>query len=336
MAITSKDVAREAGVSQPTVSRALSGDTRVAKRTHTLVVEAAQRLGYFPNAAARTLITNRASTVGVVVGDVSNLFFAEQLNALYYGLFDSGYRVVPFQESSDHKEVGEDVVPLLLGNALDGVIFTTGRLTSTIPKMLIDKGTPVVLLNRYIEGADVDRVIADNLDGGRLAARHLVELGHRRIGLITGPKNTSTTRDRAQGFGSSLQEFGLRNPKELRRAGLYSYESGYRLCLELLKGEHPPTAIFCANDVIALGALNAAAAVGVEVPEELSLIGFDDLSVSGWEKIGLSTIHQPIVGMAETASRMLVERIELTYNGPPRSEVVPTHLVERKTTAPPR
>ena len=283
-----------------------------------------------------TLITKRASTVGVVVGDVSNLFFAEQLNALYYGFFESGYRVVPFQESSDHKEVGEDVVPLLLGNALDGVIFTTGRLTSTIPKMLVDKGTPVVLLNRYIEGIDVDRVIADNIEGGRLAAKRLVELGHRRIGLITGPENTSTTRDRAKGFGSGLQEFGLHNPKELRRTGLYSYESGYRLCLELLQNEQPPTAIFCANDVIALGALNAAAAVGVKVPQDLSIIGFDDLSVSGWAKIGLSTVHQPIACMAETASRMLVERIELEYDGLPRSEVVPTHLVERQTTAPPR
>jgi LacI family transcriptional regulator len=136
VAVTSRDVAREAGVSQPTVSRALGGDPRISERTRALVVEAAQRLGYFPNTAAQTLITKRTSTVGVVVGDVSNLFFAQQLNALYYALQANGYRLVLFQESTDHRETGEDVVPLLLGNALDGVIFTTGGLTSSIPKLL--------------------------------------------------------------------------------------------------------------------------------------------------------------------------------------------------------
>ena len=335
MAVTSRDVAREAGVSQPTVSRALSGDPRISERTRTLVVEAAQRLGYFPNTAARTLITKRTSTVGVVVGDVSNLFFAQQLNALYYALQANGYRMVLFQESTDHRETGEDVVPLLLGNALDGVIFTTGGLTSAIPKLLAEKGLPVVLLNRYIEGIAADRIIADNFGGGRLAARYLVELGHRRIGLITGPQSTSTTRDRQRGFRSGLEEFGLHNPEELCRSGLYSFESGHQLCLELLENDQPPTAIFCANDVIALGALNAATAAGVKVPEELSIIGFDDLKVSEWERIGLSTIHQPIAYMAETASRMLIERVELTYKGPPRLETLPVHLVKRQTTAPP-
>jgi LacI family transcriptional regulator len=335
LAVTSKDVAKEARVSQPTVSRALGGDPRISEKTRERVAEAARRLGYFPNVAARTLITNRTHTVGVVVGDVSNLFFAQQLNALYGELQRNGYRTVLFQESADHKETGEDVLPFLFGNALDGAIFSTGRLTSVAPKHLAEEGIPVVLLNRYIEGIAADCVTSDNFGGGRLAARLLAKLGHRRIGVILGPENTSTSRDRERGFLAGLQESGIEIPRRLRRVGLYSIESGHRLCLQLLKERQPPTAVMCGNDVIALGALNAAAAAGVRVPEDLSVVGFDDLRPSAWETVGLSTVHQPIARMAETAAHMLVERIERTHEGPPRDEVFPVSLVERNTTAPP-
>ena len=335
LGVTSKDVAREANVSQPTVSRALGGDPRISDGTRERVVEAARRLGYFPNVAARTLITNRTHTVGVVVGDVSNLFFAQQLNALYGELLRCGYRTVLFQEGADHKETGEDVLPFLFGNALDGAIFTTGKLTAEAPKHLAEEGLPVVLLNRYIDGMSADCVTSDNFDGGRLASRRLAELGHERIGVILGPENTSTSRDREQGFLAGLEEFGLEVPEERRRVGLYSIESGHRLCSELLEQERPPTAILCGNDVIALGALNAASSSGTTVPEDLSIFGFDDLLPSAWETVNLSTIQQPIARMAEAAAQMLVERIEGTHDGSPRDKVFPVSLVERATTAPP-
>lgn len=336
MGVTSKDVAREANVSQPTVSRALGGDPRISRSTRERVVETARRLGYFPNVAARTLITNRTHTVGVVVGDVSNLFFAQQLNALYSELQKGGYRTVLFQEGADHKETGEAVLPFLLGNALDGAIFTTGKLTAEAPKHLAEEGLPVVLLNRYIDGVSADCVTSDNLEGGRLASRRLAQLGHERIGIILGPENTSTSRDRERGFVAGLQESGLEVPEDLRRVGLYSIESGHRLCSELLALEDPPTAIFCGNDVIAVGALNAAAAAGTAVPEDLSILGFDDLFPSSWEISNLSTIHQPVSRMAEAAAQMLVERVEGSYEGPPRDKIFPVSLVERATTAPPR
>ena len=335
LGVTSRDVAREANVSQPTVSRALGGDPRISDVTRERVAEAARRLGYFPNVAARTLITNRTHTVGVVVGDVGNLFFAEQLNALYGELRRCGYRAILFQEGADHKETGEDVLPFLFGNALDGAIFTTGKLTAEAPKHLAEEGLPVVLLNRYIDGMSADCVTSDNLAGGRLAARHLARLGHERIGVIFGPENTSTSRDRERGFVEGLREFDLEVAEELRRVGLYSIESGHRLCSELLALKHPPTAIFCGNDVIALGALNAAASTETTVPDDLSVLGFDDLLPSSWETTNLSTVHQPISRMAEAAARMLVERIEGSYDGPPRDKVFPVGLAERATTAAP-
>ncbi len=132
-----------------------------------------------------------------------------------------------------------------------------------------------------------------------------------------------------------LERSGLAVPEELRRVGLYSIESGHRLCSELLALQDPPTAVFCGNDVIALGALNAAAAAGTSVPNDLSIMGFDDLLPAAWETTNLSTVHQPISEMAEAAARMLVERVEGSYEGPPRDEVFPVSLVERATTAPP-
>lgn len=336
LGVTSKDVAREANVSQPTVSRALGGDPRISEGTRERVVEAARRLGYFPNVAARTLITNRTHTVGVVVGDVSNLFFAEQLNALYAEFQRNGYRTVLFQESADHKETGRDVLPLLFGNALDGAVFTTGKLTAESPKRLAEEGVPVVLLNRYIEGMSADCVTSDNFAGGRLASLRLAELGHERIGMILGPENTSTSRDRERGFVSGLEESGFEISDRLRRVGLYSIESGHRLCADLLSSDRPPTAIFCGNDVVAIGALNAAAASSIRVPQDLSILGFDDLLASSWESLNLSTVHQPIARMAEAAAQMLVERVEDTHDGPPRDKVFPVHLIERGTTAPPR
>lgn len=335
MGVTSKDVAREADVSQPTVSRALGGDPRISEGTRERVVEAARRLGYFPNVAARTLITNRTHTVGVVVGDVSNLFFAEQLNALYAELQRNGYRTVLFQEGADHKETGRDVLPFLFGNALDGAIFTTGKLTAEAPKSLAEKGIPVVFLNRYINGMSADCVTSDNFAGGRLASLRLAELGHERIGMILGPENTSTSHDRERGFVTGLRETGFEISDRLRRVGLYSTESGHRLCADLLGLGRRPTAIFCGSDVIAIGALNAAAAAGLRVPQDLSILGFDDLLPSSWRTINLSTIHQPIARMAEAAARMLVERVEGTHEGPPRDSVFPVDLVERATTAPP-
>lgn len=334
MAVTSREVAMEAGVSQPTVSRALTGDPKVAEKTRLRVIEVAQRLGYFPNSAARSLITNRASAVGVVIEDVINPFYAQLLNPLYYEFLDKGYRVVLLQES-ENRRMEEDLTSLLIGNALDGVVFTSVTSNSRPPKILEERGYPMVLLNRYVEGVEADRITTDNFGGAKLAAHHLAELGHERIGLIGGPDYTSTGRDRESGFRQGLENFGLSVDEGMKRTGLYSFENGYRSGLEILGVKQPPTAIFCANDVVALGALNAARKAGFRIPDDLSIIGFDDLELSRWEITQLSTIHQPITEMARTATRMLIERIQGAHDGTPRKEILPVKLMERSTTAPP-
>lgn len=334
VAPTSRDVAREVGVSQSTVSRALRGDSRVARDTLARVVEAAQRLNYLPNSAARSLITKRSQTVGVVVSDITNPFYPQLVDVLHDELFLDGYRTVLLNQRTATRGV-DDVLPQLQGRAVDGIVFASATLDSPIVEGFAARGIPVVLLNRDCDGVDADRVVSENVEGGRLAARSLLALGHRRIALIAGPANTSTGRDREAGFREELAEQDVEFDEGLRRSGDYSHQSGYQWCLELLRLERRPTAIFCGNDVIAFGALDAACRCGLRVPEDLSVIGYDDIAMSSWELIRLTTISQPLTQMAKAAARMLISRLESQEVLETRRQIFPASLVRRDTTGPP-
>ncbi|HEU4974363.1 MAG TPA: LacI family DNA-binding transcriptional regulator [Baekduia sp.] len=334
MAITSRDIAKAAGVSQSTVSRALRGDTRVAEETRLRVVEAAERLRYTPNLLARSLITNRTKTIGVVVSDITNPFYPELLDVLHAEINLSGYRTVLFNERTDEGNT-DTLLPQLAGRAVDGMVFASATLGSRSAEIFSRAGLPVVLLNRRVDEAQVDLVISDNYNGGQLAGRFLADLGHRRIALIAGPANTSTSRDREAGFREALEARGAQLDERLRRAGDYSHQSGYQWCIDLMRLDPPPTAIFCANDVVAFGALDAAKRLGVRVPEDLSILGFDDIEMASWEVFSVTTIRQPLARMAKLAVRMLIERLEGQAEPEPRAVVFPTQLVRRETTAPP-
>jgi LacI family transcriptional regulator len=334
VAITSRDIAKAAGVSQSTVSRALRGDTRVAEATRLRVVETAERLQYTPNVLARSLITNRTRTIGVVVSDITNPFYPELLDVLHGEITLSGYRTVLFNERTD--EGGADtLLPQLAGRAVDGMVFASVTLGSRSAEVFSRAGLPVVLLNRHVDAAQVDRVISDNEAGGQLAGRFLAEMGHRRIALIAGPANTSTSRDREAGFRAILEELGTPLQERYRRSGDYSHQSGYQWCLDLLREDERPTAIFCGNDVIAFGALDAAKRLRVRVPEELSILGFDDIEMASWEVFSLTTIRQPLARMAKVAVRMLVERLEADGAQEPREVAFPTQLIRRETVGVP-
>ena len=192
---------------------------------------------------------------------------------------------------------------------------------------------PVVLVNRYIDSADVDTVVSDNQRGGRIVAEEFVGLGHRRIALIAGPENATTSRDRERGFREGLQACGVQFDEALRRVGQFSHHSGYQWCLDLLAAEPRPTAIFAANDLIAFGALDAARRVGVRVPDELSIVGFDDIDMAGWEGFNLTTIRQPLAEMGRATVSLLLERIAGEEDLAPRRRLFPVGLVRRDTLA---
>jgi LacI family transcriptional regulator len=329
--VTSRDIARAAGVSQPTVSRALRDDPRVAPATAALVRETALRLGYVPDAAARTLITRRTGTVAVVVADIGNPFYTELVGVLHGSLGRAGYRTILINERTDLRgDAG--VQPLLRSGLVDGAIVATATLDEPTRALVEGERTPIVLVNRELDDVERDAVVSDNRLGGARAAELLAELGHRRIAEIAGPANTSTARDRAAGFRERLERLGVPLDPRLRREGDFSHRDGYRWTLELLEQDPPPSAIFCANDVIALGALDAARARAVDVPAQLSIVGFDDISLAGWESFRLTTIRQPLSEMAEEAVRLLVDRLARA-DGPARRIVFPTELIQRGTTA---
>lgn len=317
-------------MSQPTVSRALRGDVRVAPETAALVAATARRLGYEPDAAARSLITRRTRTVAVVVADIVNPFYPELVEALHDDLGRAGYRTVLFNERTD-----ASLEPMLRGGIVDGAMVATATLDDRSRELLAGAPVPIVLVNREVDGLPCDMLVADNRGGGALAAELLVRLGHRRIGAISGPENTSTARDRGTGFADALARLDVEPDPALLRGGDYAHRSGYQGCMELLELPAPPTAIFCGNDVIAFGALDAARRRGVAVPGQLSIVGFDDISLAGWEAFGLTTVRQPLGEMAREAVRALLRRIDQPNGPPPRRTVFPTELIQRATTAPP-
>jgi LacI family transcriptional regulator len=332
---TSHDIAREAGVSQSTVSRALRRDPRVDPATAARIVEVARRLGYAPNASARSLVTRRTRTVAVVVADITNPFYPQLVEALHEQLGRAGYRMILFNERTDARGDG-GIEMFLNGAGADGAVFLSVTIGQGVADLLGSTVVPTVLLNRDAEGPLVDRVMADHRGGAAQVADLLVRLGHRRMAFIGGPANTSTSRDREAGFSAALARHGAPLQPLLRRTGEFTHQSGFQWATELLELAQPPTAIFCANDVVAFGALDAARRLHIDVPQQISIVGFDDIPMAAWDAFSLTTVRQPLTEMARDAARLLIARIEGRDGSEPSRSVSPTHLVQRSTTAPPR
>ena len=329
---TSWTVARAAGVSQSTVSRALRGDPRVREDTRRRVDAAARKLGYVPNSLAAGLVSRSTRTVAVIVSDLGNPFFPALLTPIYDELQLMGYRVVLFTERTDIP-TGQETLRRLLDRSIDGVLVTTATLDSRFAGELQHRGLPMVLLNRYIDGMDVDRVVSDNRGGAVIGGRHLIDLGHRRIAAIRGPSNTSTSRDRLEGLQEALAEGGAPLDPALVREGTYSHQSGYQHARELLRLPDPPTAIVCGNDVLAFGALLEAQRLGIEVPKSLSIVGFDDLELANQLAPPLTTVQVP----TESMWRLAADRLMAALRGDaaPERTVLDVQLVVRGSTGPP-
>lgn len=339
MTITSHDVARLAGVSQPTVSRALRGDARVAVATRERVARAAEALGYVTSEAGRSLVTRRTRRIGTVVTDLANPFYPHLVGPLHDELEQRGYRMMMFAERSDSKMS----TARLLDGSLDGVVLMTSKIDSALPAELTRRGLPFVFLNRDSGEGSGDAAVVDNELGGRLAAELVADLGHRRIGGIFGPQDTTTGRERELGFRLALAERGLAVQADAVRRGPFDFATGHALLTEALTADPRPTAVFCGSDAIAIGALNAALAAGLRVPHDLTVIGFDDIPMASWESFRLTTVSHDLGAMVRGATRLLLERIEqesadgtpLPVEAPARRVVSVPHLVERGTHAPP-
>lgn len=324
--VTSLDVARQVGVSQSTVSRTFSNDTTVAPQTRQKVIKAARELGYTPNAIARSLSMQQTRIVGILVSHSSSPFQPYAMEKLIQGLQSIGRQALVFTPGPDQEF--DDILPAVLQYQVDALIVTAATLSSEVLGEFERKGTPVILFNRYTPGEATSAVCCDNIEGGRLVANLLLDAGHRRLAYIAGNKNSSTNRDRMKGFTDRLWERGAVTP--LVEQAQYTYEDGYRAAQRLLEQPTPPDAIFCAGDIIAMGAVDLARDISINVPQELSIIGFDDIPMASWSAYSLTTIREPIDEMIELAMRVLLERLE-NQDTAPVIKLLPGTLIRRRS-----
>lgn len=304
--ITSIDVARRAKVSQSTVSRVFSRNSpNVSEDARQRVLQAAQELGYQPNIIARMMSTRQTNIIGIVMATVTSPFYPYVLEKFLEELQAIGRQVLLFT-ASEHQSVDE-LLPLILQYQVDALIVTSATLSSDMVEVSMQRGTPVILFNRSVNNPNVNAVCAENVAGGQLAADVLLDTGHQRLAFISGLRNTSTSQERERGFIERLQ---ARNAAPLQYAqGHYTYTSGYKAALELLTQDTPPDAIFAANDIMALGAIDAIRERGLRLAHDVSVIGFDNIPMAGWGAYQLTTISQDVDAMIHRTLDIMLEKI---------------------------
>ena len=333
MAATIHDVAARAGVSPATVSRFLRGQ-RV--RSPEAIQAAVDELGYWPSAAAQSLKSGRTRTIGAVVPDIANPYFAAVVKGMESVARRQRYRILLANSEESSEQEGEVIAELV--RQVDGVVLAPATEQDQTPMHVRDADVPMVFIDRDLaDGEQFDAVLVNNYDGARQAAGHLLGLGHRRIAAISGNQDTTPGRCRRDGFVKTLAAAGVDIRPDHDLIGDFREASGYQLAMALLSLPEPPTAIFTANNLMTLGALKALHDMRVDVPAQISLIGFDDLDTGPLLRPPLTVIDRPMVEQGVLAMRLLLRRFDEQYAADtPRRIVLDTKLIERASTAPPQ
>jgi LacI family transcriptional regulator len=332
---TLRDVAAAARVHPATASRALNPGTRllVSEETARRVTEAAERLGYRPNPVARSLRTRRSHTVGVLIPDLNNPLFPPIVRGLEDRLAEHGYVALIGNTDADlNKE--RLVFDQMRARHVDGFVMATATLRSPILAEAAEADLPVVLMNRTAQGFPFSSVAVDNEQGLRAAVAHLAALGHERIGHVAGPQEISTGASRLRGFLDGMQAHGLAGGEsQVVYASAYSIEEGVRCCGELLAANRDLTAIVAANDMLAVGCYGALDDLGMRCPDDVSVIGFNDMPFIDRLRPPLSTVRFPHYQLGTEAAKLLLERID-SGDGPVKILYLAPELVARGSTAP--
>jgi len=307
--VTIRDIAEKANVSIATVSRVINNKSEgVGEETRKRILKLVKELGYQPNALARGLVTKKTKTVGLIIPDITNPFFADIARGVEDQANLFGYNVF-LCNTDDDLDKENKYINALKEKYVDGIIFTS----SSIPNQnhiveLIKTGIPTILMDRQIDDKHVVGIFIDNLLGGYIATKHLLELGYSRIACITGPLFLKSAVERLQGYEKALNEYGMEVDNEIVAEGTYKMESGYETAKELLaKGVRT---FFVCNDIMALGVCKAVKESGYNIPEDVSVVGFDDIQISHVIEPPLTTVRQPSYDMGKEAIKMLVKLIE--------------------------
>jgi DNA-binding LacI/PurR family transcriptional regulator len=327
---TIRDVARRAGVSVATAARALGEYGYVSDATRARVLRAARILDYHPNAIARSMIKGRTHTLAVIVSDNANPFFASVVRGIEDVVLAEGYAIVLCNADEDPDKEGM-YLRTVRQKRVDGLIISpSGGSVSALRSMLAG-GTPIVQIDRRVSRLAADAVLIDNRAGVRAAIEHLIRLGHRRIGIISGPRRLYTGRERLEGYRTTLRNAGLHFDEELVLEGTFKEHSGYELVGRFLRLRARPTAIFVANNLMTIGALLGLKEAGVRIPDEMAVVGFDDMDWAPILTPPLTAVAQPGYELGAAAGRLLLERLQTQRTGRPRTVVFQPRLVVRES-----
>ena len=331
MAHTIKDVARIAGVSVATVSRALNGHANVTPPTRDKVLEVVRQLRFVPSSTARSMITRRTGTVGALLPDLHGEYFSELIRGIDRAAHAHGLHLLV---SSSHHDAGEVAAALRAMNGrVDGLLVMTPHVSEDFLRGNVADELPTVLMNTRLAGGSRPSFVVDNHGGAQAMVRHLVGLGHRRIAFIAGPVDNFEARERLHGFRDALVEGGASGP-ELQ--GDFTQASGYGAGVELAARSPRPTAVFASNDMMAIGCLAAFAEAGLRVPDDIALAGFDDVPMSRYVNPPLTTVGARIAELGRLALERLAAAIDASGAAEPVQQTLPVELVLRPSTAPPR
>lgn len=333
MPVSSKEIAAHAGVSQATVSRVINCQPNVREETRQRVLKVIEEMGYIPDAAARSLVTQRTTMIGLVISDIVNPFYPELVERVEKLARDSGYAVLLCNTQRDSSK-DDTYARFLVEQRAAGVLLASVAPRSPAPQRFSQAEIPFVFVNRYLKDLSVPSVLSDNTGGAFKMTKYLIGLGHSRIAFVRGLPDTTTSQDRESGYRQCLTVHGLEIQEQLLAQGHYTRQGAREAAARLLQLPARPTAIFCANDYMAFGALDAASDLGFRVPEDVSIVGFDNIELSSLKAISLTTVEQPIAEMARRAMEILLDLIESDASPQePWVEVYEPRLVVRGTSA---
>ena len=332
--VTIKDVAREAGVSLGTASQALRDNPAVRETTRRRVLAVSKRLRYQPSALARGLVTRRTHTVGLLISDISNPFFIRAVRAVEDVAQENGYNVILCNTDEDSTKE-KRYLRVLVEKRVDGIILATTAGSLQSVRDVRWRRIPLVLFDRELPRVSIDTVKVDSVLGGRLATEYLLGLGHRRIAIIHGPVVRSTGAERLRGYLLALRAAGLRPEPALIREGNFKQDSGRELTRKLLDLSPRPTALFCTNNLMTVGAIQTLQEQGVRIPADLSLVGYDDMEWWTLTHPPLTTVGQPVYDLGREAMRLLLAQIEASSRQRPQRVMLKPELLTRESCGPP-
>jgi LacI family transcriptional regulator len=331
---TMRDVARAAGTSVATVSHVLNETRFVSPELRLRVEEALSSLGYRPDDTARSLRLGRTQTIGLLVPDNSNPFFAGLARLIEDEAFKAGYTTI-LANSDEQRDRELKYLETLLSKRVDGLIIAaTQHDDGALSQVLERYGGPVVFIDREVDVDGRDTVVFDNEGGGRLVAQHLLQLGHRRLGCIGGPPDVPATAARVKGFLDTLAETGVKLDRDAVVEGDFHFEGGEEAMRRLLERAPEVTAVFAVNDLMAVGALGELNRAGLRVPSQVALVGYDDALPALIASPRLTTVRQPVQAMVSLTIQLLLQRISSEGDHPAVRRVLPVELVVRGSSGP--